>query len=107
MGTLRWQQWPLRGARTGLHPAFHPYPHISNLRGGRPVGSRRRSSWIMASTSCLVELLERKGILTSAEVSHMLEMASSSRPQRPRHPWEIRTWPYRFHILRHSHGGTA
>ncbi len=37
----------------------------------------------------------------------MLEMASSSRVTRALGSWEIRAWPYRFRLVRHSHGGTG
>ena len=42
------------------------------------VGSHRRSSWIMASTSCLVRMPSRSKSSTGAACSHMLEMASSA-----------------------------
>ncbi len=53
-----------------------PDPHVSNLRGGTAVDSRWRSSWIMSSTSCLVRMPLRSSSSTSAEVSHMVEMAT-------------------------------
>jgi len=36
----------------------------------------------------------------------MLEMAGASMVTRSWGSWEIRTWPYRFRLTRHSHGGT-
>ncbi len=37
----------------------------------------------------------------------MVEMASLSRVTRSVGSWEIRTWPYRFRLICHSHGGTG
>ncbi len=51
-------------------------------RGGMAGGSRWRSSWIMASTSCLVRMPVRASSSTRAEVSHRVERASSSRVTR-------------------------
>ncbi len=51
--------------------------HLSSRPGVMALGSRRRSSWIMASTSCLVRIPLRSSSSTKAEVSHMLERASS------------------------------
>ncbi len=56
--------------------------HELSRRGRMAVGSRWRSSWIMSNTSCLVRMPLRSSSSTSAEVSHMLEMASSSRVTR-------------------------
>ncbi len=53
--------------------------HLSSRRGEIAVGSRWRSSWIMASTSYLVRLPLRSNSFTKAAFSHMVEMASSSR----------------------------
>ncbi len=50
--------------------------HLSNLRGGMAVDSRWRSSWLIASTSCLVRTPLRSNSSTKAAFSHMLEMAS-------------------------------
>ena len=50
---------------------------MSRLRGGLAVGSRLRSSWIMCSTSSLVQTLLRSSSSTMAAIYHMLEMASS------------------------------
>ena len=47
--------------------------HGSSCRGETAVGSRCRSSWIMASTSFLVRMPLRSSSSTKAAVSHMLE----------------------------------
>ncbi len=56
--------------------------HLSSRRGAMAVGSRWRSSWVMASTSYLVRLPLRSNSSTKAAFSHMVEMASSSRVTR-------------------------
>ncbi len=72
-----------KGRRTVTWSTARPaLPCYSLLLIPYALGSRRRSTWIMSSTSCLVRMPLRSNGSTSAEVSHMLEMASSSRDTR-------------------------